>query len=49
MTKEDFSDRLDKVDDRIKALLIKFPLVFIAVFLLGGLTGALITAIAILT
>lgn len=45
MKTEELKDRLGKVDDRVKSLWDKYPLVFVAVYALGAITGVLATLI----
>jgi len=41
MKKAEIKDRIDKVDDRLKVLIKKYPLVFSAVLLAGAILGLL--------
>jgi hypothetical protein len=41
----DIKDRLDKVDDRLKVLIKKYPLVFAATVLGGFVLGAIFGAV----
>ena len=41
----DLKDRFDYVDDRIKVLVKKYPLVFAVVLLVGAALGAIVMAI----
>lgn len=41
MKKAEIKDRFDKVDDRLKVLIKKYPFVFTAVLLAGAIIGLL--------
>jgi len=41
MKKAEIKDRVSKVDDRLKVLIKKYPLVFSAVLLAGAILGLL--------
>ena len=41
MKKSEIKDRVSKVDDRLKVLIKKYPLVFSAVLLAGAILGLL--------